>query len=273
MNTGIGDAVNIAWKLAFVLNGKFSPLLLSSYEPERQRVGNFVVTATSHAQKSSSSRNSILQIIRNAGMQLFLSFPSTRSVLVSALGQISHSYSETPHCVEHWVKPEIFPNLLLRRRQNILRLFSDRVKAGDLCRWDVVKPMSTTGFKLLLFTGLDGHLKQKSALDLQEFGDKSISRTKGIITEYCIVQDAAAHKVFGVYGQAMFLVRPDDFVGFRCEPVLWSKLNGYLVNLLGAKYDTCVDEFEVSVVDWVPYVILSVVAVGVWKLASFLKRG
>jgi 2-polyprenyl-6-methoxyphenol hydroxylase-like FAD-dependent oxidoreductase len=35
MNTGIGDAVNLAWKLAAVLQGRADPSLLDSYEPER----------------------------------------------------------------------------------------------------------------------------------------------------------------------------------------------------------------------------------------------
>jgi len=37
-NTSIGDAVNIAWKLAFVLHGWAPPALLESYEAERRGV-------------------------------------------------------------------------------------------------------------------------------------------------------------------------------------------------------------------------------------------
>src|SRR5262249_13351677 len=35
MNTGIGDAVNLGWKLAALLRGCANPSLLDSYEPER----------------------------------------------------------------------------------------------------------------------------------------------------------------------------------------------------------------------------------------------
>jgi 2-polyprenyl-6-methoxyphenol hydroxylase-like FAD-dependent oxidoreductase len=35
MNTGIGDAVNLAWKLAAVLRGRAPPRILDTYEPER----------------------------------------------------------------------------------------------------------------------------------------------------------------------------------------------------------------------------------------------
>jgi FAD-dependent monooxygenase len=38
MNTGIGDAVDIGWKLAAVFNGWAGPTLLDSYELERKPV-------------------------------------------------------------------------------------------------------------------------------------------------------------------------------------------------------------------------------------------
>lgn len=37
-NTSVGDSVNVAWKLAFVLRGWAPPALLESYEPERRGV-------------------------------------------------------------------------------------------------------------------------------------------------------------------------------------------------------------------------------------------
>src|SRR5207237_2764850 len=36
MNTGIGDAINLAWKLAAVLSGQASDALLDTYETERR---------------------------------------------------------------------------------------------------------------------------------------------------------------------------------------------------------------------------------------------
>jgi 2-polyprenyl-6-methoxyphenol hydroxylase-like FAD-dependent oxidoreductase len=46
MNTGIGDAVNLAWKLASVLNAGSSPLLLDSYETERIGFARRLVATT-----------------------------------------------------------------------------------------------------------------------------------------------------------------------------------------------------------------------------------
>jgi 2-polyprenyl-6-methoxyphenol hydroxylase-like FAD-dependent oxidoreductase len=42
-NTGIHDAHNLAWKLAYVLKGLAGPLLLDTYDAERRPVGRFTV--------------------------------------------------------------------------------------------------------------------------------------------------------------------------------------------------------------------------------------
>ena len=44
MNTGVGDAVDIGWKLAAVLQGWGGPYLLDSYGPERRPIGMINVT-------------------------------------------------------------------------------------------------------------------------------------------------------------------------------------------------------------------------------------
>jgi 2-polyprenyl-6-methoxyphenol hydroxylase-like FAD-dependent oxidoreductase len=49
MNTGIGDAVNLAWKLAEVLRGRAGASLLESYEPERMGFARRLVATTDRA--------------------------------------------------------------------------------------------------------------------------------------------------------------------------------------------------------------------------------
>ena len=49
MNTGIGDAVNLAWKLAAVLRVRATPALLDSYEPERIAFARRLVATTDRA--------------------------------------------------------------------------------------------------------------------------------------------------------------------------------------------------------------------------------
>ena len=53
MNTGIGDAVNLAWKLAAVLQGRAHFRLLESYEPERIAFARRLVASTRRPSRSS----------------------------------------------------------------------------------------------------------------------------------------------------------------------------------------------------------------------------
>ena len=49
MNTGIGDAINLAWKLAAVLGGRAPDSLLDSYEAERIGFARRLVATTDRA--------------------------------------------------------------------------------------------------------------------------------------------------------------------------------------------------------------------------------
>lgn len=49
MNTGIGDAVNLAWKLAAVLHGRVDDRILDTYEPERMAFARRLVATTDQA--------------------------------------------------------------------------------------------------------------------------------------------------------------------------------------------------------------------------------
>jgi 2-polyprenyl-6-methoxyphenol hydroxylase-like FAD-dependent oxidoreductase len=64
MNTGIGDAVNLAWKLAAVLHGRASPSLLDSYEPERIAFARRLVATTDQAFTGVTSSGPIARLIR-----------------------------------------------------------------------------------------------------------------------------------------------------------------------------------------------------------------
>jgi 2-polyprenyl-6-methoxyphenol hydroxylase-like FAD-dependent oxidoreductase len=49
MNSGVGDAIDLAWKLAATLRGWGGPKLLASYETERRQVGERNVAASRYA--------------------------------------------------------------------------------------------------------------------------------------------------------------------------------------------------------------------------------
>jgi 2-polyprenyl-6-methoxyphenol hydroxylase-like FAD-dependent oxidoreductase len=64
MNTGIGDAVNLAWKLAAVLQGRASASLLDSYEPERLSFAHSLIKGTDQAFRLVSGRSFLSRIWR-----------------------------------------------------------------------------------------------------------------------------------------------------------------------------------------------------------------
>jgi 2-polyprenyl-6-methoxyphenol hydroxylase-like FAD-dependent oxidoreductase len=57
MNTGIGDAVNLSWKLAAVLQGRAAKELLDSYETERIAFAHLLIRSTDRAFKIVTGRS------------------------------------------------------------------------------------------------------------------------------------------------------------------------------------------------------------------------
>ena len=64
MNTGIGDAVNLAWKLAAVLGGRAEESLLDSYEPERIAFARRLVATTDRAFTGVTSSSATARLVR-----------------------------------------------------------------------------------------------------------------------------------------------------------------------------------------------------------------
>jgi len=64
MNTGIGDAVNLAWKLAAVLRGRAETPLLHTYEPERIAFARRLVATTDRAFTVVTSPGSLARFVR-----------------------------------------------------------------------------------------------------------------------------------------------------------------------------------------------------------------
>jgi 2-polyprenyl-6-methoxyphenol hydroxylase-like FAD-dependent oxidoreductase len=64
MNTGIGDAVNLAWKLAAVVQGRADAALLDSYEPERIAFAHLLIKSTDQAFRFATSRSRLISWLR-----------------------------------------------------------------------------------------------------------------------------------------------------------------------------------------------------------------
>ncbi len=64
MNTGIGDAVNLAWKIAAVVHGRANASILDSYEPERIAFARRLVATTDRAFTGVTSSGAIARLVR-----------------------------------------------------------------------------------------------------------------------------------------------------------------------------------------------------------------
>ncbi|MCA1439863.1 FAD-dependent monooxygenase [Ensifer sp. IC4062] len=64
MNTGIGDAVNLGWKLAAVLGGRADARLLDSYEPERIAFARRLIKTTDQVFRVMTSRSTLVGLWR-----------------------------------------------------------------------------------------------------------------------------------------------------------------------------------------------------------------
>ncbi|KAF0695150.1 Aste57867_14047 [Aphanomyces stellatus] len=268
MNTGIQDAVNLGWKLAFVLKGAAKPSLLATYETERRLVGQELIVSTTTQQNMASNRTPLFQYLRNNAMRIFTQLNFVRELMAAKIGETVIAYRKSPLTAENWVKPAMVPYAWRRREQNFLRLFAARVTAGgralDL---DPQTPAVSTkggGFKLLLFQGKNGHsITPLSSECLDEFGRAMVNQAKGVITDYVVVPttDTASHTKYGVKAQCLFLVRPDGYVGLRSEPVCTHDVLSYLSQRVDISSVHYVGEFRPVAFDWVPYMIWTTAAV------------
>jgi hypothetical protein len=64
MNTGLGDAMNLAWKLAAVIGGCAKGDLLDTYEPERMAFARKLVATTDRAFQAASSEGRVAEVLR-----------------------------------------------------------------------------------------------------------------------------------------------------------------------------------------------------------------
>ena len=100
MNTGIGDAINLAWKLAAVLKGRADASLLDSYEPERIAFARRLVATTDRAFTGVTSSGAIARRVRMQVVPLILPlltrFRAVRRLMFRTVSQIAVNYRASP---------------------------------------------------------------------------------------------------------------------------------------------------------------------------------
>jgi hypothetical protein len=100
MNTGIGDAINLAWKLAAVLGGRAQDKLLDSYEPERIGFARRLVATTDRVFSFVTADGPIADIVRTRVAPIVLpkaiSSETIREFIFRTVSQIALNYRGGP---------------------------------------------------------------------------------------------------------------------------------------------------------------------------------
>ena len=100
MNTGIGDAINLAWKWAAVLGGRAPDTLLDSYEPERIAFARRLVSTTDRVFTLATAEGRIADLIRTRLLPVLIpaaaKFEALREWMFRTVSQVTINYRHSP---------------------------------------------------------------------------------------------------------------------------------------------------------------------------------
>lgn len=96
MNTGLGDAENLAWKLALVAQGHAGETLLDSYEAERRPVAEAVVRTVGGIDKLLLAKNPVIAAMRDHVLFPVVNLPFVQRRIWRAASQLGITYRNGP---------------------------------------------------------------------------------------------------------------------------------------------------------------------------------
>lgn len=96
MNTGLGDAENLAWKLALVQQGRANASLLDTVEAERKPIAKAVLTSTEAMTRLTLARNPLLGLARKLVLPRLVSIGYVRNQIADRGSQMSVNYRGGP---------------------------------------------------------------------------------------------------------------------------------------------------------------------------------
>jgi 2-polyprenyl-6-methoxyphenol hydroxylase-like FAD-dependent oxidoreductase len=185
MNTGIGDAINLAWKLAAVLAGRAPDALLDSYEAERIGFARRLVATTDRVFSFATAEGRIADIVRTriapVVIPIAAAFEPVREFMFRTVSQIMLNYRGGP----------------------LSRGAAGHVHGGDRLPWarvgesDNFAPLARMGWQVHVYGSASAALSAWCAaknVPLHTFGWRS---------EY---------EIAGLARDALYLLRPDSYV-------------------------------------------------------------
>jgi 4,5-epoxidase len=96
MNTGLGDAENLAWKLVLVSSGHAEPALLDTYEAERRPIAAEVLASTSGATRLIVGDAPLFRLLRDRVAVPLMNLPVVQRLVWEQASQLKISYRKGP---------------------------------------------------------------------------------------------------------------------------------------------------------------------------------
>ncbi len=96
MNTGMQDAIGLAWRLALVVRGEGAAGLLDSYSLERSAVGDAVLRNASRLTTMATLTNPVAQAARNLAIRVLLGVPAVRQTMATQMSETAIGYPQSP---------------------------------------------------------------------------------------------------------------------------------------------------------------------------------
>jgi len=201
MNTGIGDAINLAWKLAAVLNGRAPEALLDSYEAERIGFARRLVATTDRAFTFASAEGKLADFVRTRIAPLVIpaaySFEVVRRFAFRTVSQTMVNYRGGP----------------------LSEGAAGGVHGGDRLPWAIIA--GSDNFASLTSLGWQVHVYGSASREL---------------TTWCAQRNLPLH-IFpwrddheraGLARDALYLLRPDTYVALAEASGAEAALNRYV---------------------------------------------
>ena len=200
MNTGIGDAINLAWKLAAVLGGRADETLLATYEAERIGFAQRLVATTDRVFSLVSAQGRLADVVRTrlappllaAGLAL----EPVREYLFRTVSQIMVNYRGTALSAGH----------------------AGEVHGGDRLPW--VPDGAGDNYAPLRAIGWQAHVYGRAADEL-----RVECATHGLPLH--VFPWNEAHGSAGLERDALYLLRPDTYVALAARGADSSTLTRY----------------------------------------------
>lgn len=96
LNTGVGDAENLAWKLALVAHHRAAPALLDTYEAERRPIAAEVLETTSALTRMALGDSRLARVVRDRVFVPSLNFRLVQQLIWEQASQLKVSYRRGP---------------------------------------------------------------------------------------------------------------------------------------------------------------------------------